>query len=97
MRSLGRPGRHPTFPLSRGSQKGFLIPFSLVPAAVDGEPGGRPRGVGKQVFVAHHHPVDTSTPFHPLFLHEKPERIEHLCEYPHLEVFRTMLVGYLRM
>ena len=79
-----------------GSRKGFLIPFSLMPAAVDGEPGGRPRGVGKQVFVAHHHQVDTPTAFSPLFLYGKPGRIEALYEYPRLEVFRYMLVAMFR-
>ena len=29
-----------------------------------------------------------------LFLYGKPGRIEALYEYPTLEVFRTMLVGY---
>jgi DNA invertase Pin-like site-specific DNA recombinase len=36
-------------------------------------------------------------PFSPPFLHEIPGRIEAKCEYPHLEVFRTMLVGYMRV
>ena len=49
---------------------------------------------GKQVFVGGDHQVEISVPFRPLFLHEKPGRIERVCEYPHLEVFRTMLVGY---
>ena len=54
------------------------------------------RGVGKQVFVAHHHQVDTPTAFSPLFLYGKPGRIEALYEYPRLEVFRYMLVAMFR-
>ena len=42
MRSLGPPRSPSHVSAIPGSQKGFLIPFSLVPAAVDGEPGGRP-------------------------------------------------------
>ena len=55
------------------------------------------QAVVKQVF-----PVTTtrSTPTPPktaLFLCEKPGRIEPLYEYPTLEVFRYMLVGYMRV
>ncbi len=48
------------------------------------------RGVGKQVFVAPHPQAPISIPLNPLFLREKPGRIEALCEYPALEVFRTI-------
>ena len=46
--------------------------------------------------------VATTRPTHNLpktrlFLYGKPGRIEALYEYPHLEVFRTMLVGYMRV
>jgi len=49
------------------------------------------------VFLAGHHQADRSTLKTPLFLHGKPGRIDHLYEYPTLEVFRYMLVGYMRV
>jgi len=49
------------------------------------------------VFLAAHHQVDNALPKTGLFLYEKPGRIEPLYEYPTSEVFRYMLVGYMRV
>ena len=49
------------------------------------------------MFLAAHHQADRNPRKTPLFLYGKPGRIDRLYEYPALEVFRYMLVGYMRV
>ena len=54
---------------------------------------GRSRPVVKQVFLVAPHQADRQLSKTAPFLYGKPGRIEHLYEYPPLEVFRYMLVA----
>ena len=49
------------------------------------------------MFLAAHHQADRNPSKTPPFLYGKPGRIEPLYEYPTLEVFRYMHVGYMRV
>ncbi len=49
------------------------------------------------MFLAAHHQAVRDPSKTALFLYGKPGRFEPLYEYPLLEVFRYMLVGYMRV
>lgn len=49
------------------------------------------------MFLAAHHQADRNPSKTAPFLYGKPGRIEALYEYPTLEVFRYMLIGYMRV